>query len=159
MIDTIEGDVNEAELHIDGGRKHLLTAHQRESKNRPFIIKVFACLYVVSTIYIVVLSWLFCLLFKNNIIIQIKVLLIRYQTGYFHIGFQIEFFSFSCIFHPILVEVQGLFCLTCNCMACYKVILLLGSDLQIKIVSLTFNLMFRMLFRLHVLDGGWLKVL
>jgi len=28
-IDNIEGDVNSAELHVDGGRKHLVTAHQR----------------------------------------------------------------------------------------------------------------------------------
>lgn len=56
MIDSIESDVNEAEVHIDGGRRHLVTAHQRESKNRPFIIKVFVLLYFLVTVYIVFLS-------------------------------------------------------------------------------------------------------
>jgi hypothetical protein len=56
MIDSIESDINETEIHVDGGRKHLIDAHRREIGNRPFILKVFAMLYVVSGVYIVLFS-------------------------------------------------------------------------------------------------------
>lgn len=56
MIDSIETDIDSTEVHVEGGRKNLVEAHRRESKNRPLIIKVFAMLYIMVTIYIVVLS-------------------------------------------------------------------------------------------------------
>jgi hypothetical protein len=56
MVDSIESNVNETEVHVDGGRKHLAEAHRRELGNRPFILKVFAALYFISGIYIVLLS-------------------------------------------------------------------------------------------------------
>jgi hypothetical protein len=56
MIDSIESEINETEVHVDGGRKHLVDAHRRELGNRQFILKVFAVLYVVSGVYIVLLS-------------------------------------------------------------------------------------------------------
>ena len=56
MIDSIENDIDSTEVNVDGGRKNLLEAHRRESKNRPFIIKVFVMLYVTVTVYIVMLS-------------------------------------------------------------------------------------------------------
>jgi hypothetical protein len=41
---------------VEGGKKHLVDTHRREGKNRGFIIKVFAMLYAVSGVYIVLLS-------------------------------------------------------------------------------------------------------
>jgi t-SNARE complex subunit (syntaxin) len=56
IIDSIESDVNATEGQVEGGRKHLIDAHRRESRNRPFILKVFAMLYIVAGVYIVLLS-------------------------------------------------------------------------------------------------------
>ena len=56
MIDNITSNIDEAEGHVEEGRKHLTDAHRRVSKNQSLIYKVFFSLYALTFIYIVILN-------------------------------------------------------------------------------------------------------